>query len=248
MFVSFPRSLYAVRRENIASREMQFVSRPPTQHGDESVKNIEHLVEKNYIMNSRLSNATPEKFPKVIMRRFNRVSDTDEGISYGMPRPPTRTMFQRVMDGIKREPTIVQIPQCPSLHDPVRCGTDDEFCEVLGPSSCQDCIENTNRFIGEQLQDMVFPMIDITTDKLIAPKLARLLKNGHRIQLRKKKLRELGIDVKDSMFNLQRGKQLSTSTCVQCRKTLNPSKLHVTSHARVSSNLYKNKRDRTERF
>lgn len=229
---------------------MQFVSRPPTQHGDESVRNIEHLIEKNYIMGSRLTNATPEKFPKVIMRRFNRVSDTDEGISYGMPRPPTRTMFQRVMDGIKREPTTVQIPYCPSLHEPVRCSSLDEFCDVLGPSACQDCIENTNRHIGEQLQDMVFPMIDITTDKLIAPKLARLLKSGHRLQLRKRKLRELGIDAKDSMFHLySRGEQVSASTCAQCKKNVKPPKLIVTGqYGKYSSDLYKSKRERQSRF
>ncbi|XP_052253054.1 uncharacterized protein LOC127859596 [Dreissena polymorpha] len=239
------RSLYAVRRENIASREMDFVSARPGERYGPPVTNIEHLVEKNYIIDSRLKNATPEKFPKVIMRRFHRVSDHDDGISYGMPRPPSRTVFQRVIDGIKREPSIVNIQKFPSLHEPVLCGSRDEFCEILGPSACRQCIENTIRAIGEQLQDMLFPMIDITTPKLIAPKLAHLLKTGHRYQVRKRRLQELGIE--DAWTPTRNDKPVTKSACVKCRKPMKTAKIVVTSPSvckMTSSRLYSNKPER----
>ncbi|WAR06996.1 hypothetical protein MAR_016954 [Mya arenaria] len=241
------KSLYSIRRENIASREMKFVTTSPGEQGRQPVGNIEHLVEKNYIMGSRLKHATPEKFPNVIMRRFNRVSDHGQANSYGMPRPPTRTYFQKVMDGIKREPSVVNIQQFPSLHEPVSCSDSDEFCEILGPSSCQFCIENTNRAIGEQLQEMVFPMIDITTNKLIAPKLAKLLRKGHRHQVRRRRIQELGLD--DAVPGPRRdGSHLSSSTCAKCRKDIKRSKIIVTSASERNWRLYESHQSRNDKF
>lgn len=217
--------MYSIRREHIASRELGFIS--PTNHNETLSTNIEHLIEKNYIVNSRLSNATPEKFPHVILGQFHRVSGSPNTMSYGMPRPPSRVEFQEVMEGIKREPSIVKIDQYPSLQEPVQCSTSDEFCEILGPSACNTCIENTNRYI-EQLQDMVFPTIDITTDKLRAQKLAKLFRDGHRAQLRKKRIRELGFNIPDDLMTLTRSEtHLSNSTCFRCKKPMKVPQLKI---------------------
>ena len=94
-FTYIYRSLYSIRREHIASRDMSFIP-GPINSNDGPASNIEHLIEKNYIVNSRLSNATPEKFPKVIMSQFHRVSGSPNSMSYGMPRPPSRDKFQEV--------------------------------------------------------------------------------------------------------------------------------------------------------
>ncbi|KAL4232483.1 hypothetical protein ACF0H5_007175 [Mactra antiquata] len=215
------KSLYSIRKENIASRDMTFNNKTPASKDIPINTNVEHLIEKNYIINSNLSNATPEKFPKVILNRFHRVSGNPGAMAYGMPRPPTRDKFQEVVEGIKREPSIVQIAKFPSLQEPVHCSTFDEFCEILGPSACQNCIENTNRHIGEQLQDMVFPTIDITTKKLIAPILNKLLVDGHKRQVRRRRLRELGYDQTPQLNMLSRSEShLSNSTCMRCNKPL----------------------------
>lgn len=134
----------------------------------------------------------------------------------------------QVMEGIKREPSIVKIAKYPSLQEPVQCSTSDEFCEILGPSACNTCIENTNRHIGEQLQDMVFPTIDITTDKLIAPKLAKLFRDGHKAQIRKKRLRDIGFNFPDDLMTLTRSEtHLSGSTCFKCKKPIKVPQLKV---------------------
>ncbi|XP_060594891.1 uncharacterized protein LOC132749192 isoform X2 [Ruditapes philippinarum] len=248
------RSLYSIRRENIASRDMSFIN-GPINPNDGPASNIEHLIEKNYIVNSQLSNATPEKFPRVIMSQFHRVSGSPNSMSYGMPRPPSRDKFQEVVEGIKREPSIVRIKEYPSLQEPVHCTTLDEFCEILGPSACNTCIENTNRFIGEQLQDMVFPTIDITADKLIAPKLAKLFRDGHRSQVRKKRIRELGFEFPEDLMTLTRSEtHLSDSTCHRCKKPLKVPTLKVSApygRLDISRNerLYARTKDlRTSRF
>ena len=227
---------------------MAFVTSAPGEQGRQPVTNVEHLVEKNYIINSRLSHATPEKFPNVIMSRFNRVSDHDEAVSYGMPRPPTRSYFQKVMDNIKREPSCVNIKQFPSLHEPISCSNSDEFCEILGPSSCQDCIENTNRAIGEQLQEMVFPTIDISTSKLIAPKMAKLLRKGHRQQVRRRRLRELGFDGDVIEISPGRDGSRSAGTCSRCKRVINSAKIKITSPSEHGSRLYTKYKTRNDRF
>ena len=223
-FLFHSRSLYSIKREHIAGRELSFLTRPPSGQHDSSSLNIEHLVEKNYIIDSKLTGATPEKFPKVIMRHFHRVSSTDNDIMYGMPRPPTRAAnpLKKIMDDMRREPSIVRIEQYPSLQEPIPCPQSDQFCEILGPSSCQKCIECTNRHIGEELQHMTFPTIDITPDKLIYPKVSQMLVDGHRLQIRKRRMRELGVDMPFDLANFPRQKShLSSNTCLSCKKPIN---------------------------
>ena len=221
--ILFSRSLYSIKREHIASRELAFLPGSPSTHDQPASSNVEHLIEKNYIINSKLSHATPEKFPNVILKKFHRLSNIDDKNSYGMPRPPTprKKAFEVVMDGLKREPSIVYTGNYPMLQEPVRCTASDEFCEILGPSACQSCIENTNRFIGEQLQHMSFPTINISTEKLVYPKLSKLMKDGHGMQVRKKRMRDLGFDIPHNLMYMKRKEtRLTSSTCMSCKKPI----------------------------
>ena len=196
-------------------------------------------MEKNYIMNSRLKNATPEIFPKVILNHFFRVSAPSRTLGYGMPRPDTRetNQFKVIMEGLNREPSLVKIDSYPDLQTPINCDRTSEFCEILGPSSCSDCIENTNRHIGTELQHMLFPTIDMSMEKLIVPKLAHVLREGHRHQVRKRRMHELGLEIpNDLVFMKKQESHLTRTTCENCRRRINASKIVIKLPNDLSSN------------
>ena len=152
-------------------------------------------------------------------------------MGYGMPRPDTRetNQFKAIMEGLQREPSLVRIANFPDLQTPVGCDRTSEFCEILGPSSCSNCIENTNRHIGTELQHMLFPTIDMSTEKLIVPKLAQVLRDGHRNQVRKRRMHELGLEIPNNLlFMKKQESHLTETTCGNCRKRVIPSKLVIT--------------------
>ena len=233
IFALIFRTLYSIKRENIASRELGFRDRPLSHNQSRAQNNIEHQVEKNYILNSRLTNATPEIFPRVIMKHFFRISAPNQTLGYGMPRPDTRetNQFKAIMKGLNREPSLIRLDNYPDLQAPVSCGRTSEFCEILGPGSCSICIENTNRHIGTELQHMLFPTIDMSMEKLIMPKLAQVLREGHRHQVRKRRMHELGLDISQNLLFMKREESpLSSKTCLNCKKKLNimPSNMEIT--------------------
>ena len=168
------------------------------------------------------------------MKHFFRISAPNQTQGYGMPRPDTRetNQFKAIMKGLNREPSLIRLDNYPDLQMPVSCGRTSEFCEILGPGSCSICIENTNRHIGTELQHMLFPTIDMSMEKLIMPKLAQVLREGHRHQVRKRRMHELGLDIPQNLLFMKREESpLSSKTCKKCNKKLKikqPSKIEIT--------------------
>ncbi|XP_061177642.1 uncharacterized protein LOC133186402 [Saccostrea echinata] len=186
-------TLYSVKRENIASREMEFRNKPIVRHSDDPNFNIEQKKERDYIMNSRLGDNSLGKFSRAIIQHFFKAPAPKSHPGYGMPRPDTRESnpFRMLMQDLQRDPSMLQISAFPSLTNPVKCESGNEFCEILGSSACSSCIEKTNRYIGDELQRIMFPKLDLTRQRLVQPKLARVMKEGHMMQVRKRRLREL---------------------------------------------------------
>ena len=166
------------------------------------------------------------------MKHFFRISAPSRTLGYGMPRPDTResNQFKVLMDGLTREPSLVRLDNYPDLQTPINCDRTSEFCEILGPSSCSECIENTNRRIGNELQHMLFPTIDMSTEKLILPKLAQVMREGHRHQVRKRRMHELGLDIPQELLftNKRQESPLSKETCLNCKRKIKPAKVVIT--------------------
>ncbi|XP_011424156.3 uncharacterized protein LOC128184377 [Crassostrea angulata] len=186
-------TLYSVKRENIASREMEFRARPLVRHSDDPNFNLEQKRERDYIVNARLGDNSLGKFSRAIIQHFFKAPAPKSHPGYGMPRPETRESnpFRVMMQDLQRDPSMLQISSFPSLTNPIKCESGNEFCEILGSSACSTCIEKTNRYIGDELQRIMFPKMDLTRQRLVQPKLARVMKEGHMMQVRKRRLREL---------------------------------------------------------
>ena len=186
-------TLYSVKRENIASREMEFRPKPIVRQSEDPNFNLEQKKERDYIVNARLGDNSLGKFSRAIIQHFFKAPAPKSHPGYGMPRPETRESnpFRVMMQDLQRDPSMLQINSFPSLSNPVKCESGSEFCEILGSSACSTCIEKTNRYIGDELQRIMFPKIDLTRQRLVQPKLARVMKEGHMMQVRKRRLREL---------------------------------------------------------
>lgn len=186
-------TLYSVKRENIARREMEFRARPLVRHSDDPNFNLEQKRERDYIVNARLGDNSLGKFSRAIIQHFFKAPAPKSHPGYGMPRPETRESnpFRVMMQDLQRDPSMLQISSFPSLTNPIKCESGNEFCEILGSSACSTCIEKTNRYIGDELQRIMFPKMDLTRQRLVQPKLARVMKEGHMMQVRKRRLREL---------------------------------------------------------
>lgn len=144
-------------------------------------------------MNARLGDNSLGKFARAIIQHFFKAPVPKSHPGYGMPRPETRESnpFRVMMQDLQRDPSMLQISAFPSLTTPVKCESGNEFCEILGSSACSTCIEKTNRYIGDELQRIMFPKLDLTRQRLVQPKLARVMKECHMMQVRKRRLREL---------------------------------------------------------
>ncbi|KAK3097720.1 hypothetical protein FSP39_012451, partial [Pinctada imbricata] len=199
-------TLYSLKRENIAASDMGFRQKQLKANEDDVIVDIEQKIEREYIMKSRLLDNSTAKFEKAIIQHFFKAPAPKSHPGYGMPRPDTREKnpYRLMLQDLQRDPSMLQITSFPSLTNPVRCERENEFCEILGPCSCSTCIEITNRHIGDELQRIMFPQIDLTRERLVQPKLARVMKEGHLRQVRKRRLKELHLP--DS-FNLLKRKE-----------------------------------------
>ena len=199
-------TLYSVRKENIASRDMAFKPKQIKSNEDDVIFDIEQKIERDYIIKSHLLDNSNTKFERAIIQHFFKAPAPKAHPGYGMPRPDTREKnpFRLMMQDLQRDPSMLQISSFPSLSNPVRCQRENEFCEILGPCSCSFCIESTNRHIGDELQRIMFPQIDLSRERLVQPKLARVMKEGHLRQVRRRRLKELHLP--DS-FNLLKRKE-----------------------------------------
>lgn len=149
------------------------------------VANVEQKIERDYIKRSHLIDNSHNLFSKAIMQHFYKAPAPKSHPGYGMPRPETseNNPFRLMMNDLNREPSIVHINNFPTMEDPIRCKGDNEFCEILGPSSCSNCIENTNRSIADELQRVWFPKIEISRKRLVKPKLSKVMREGHFLQV-----------------------------------------------------------------
>ncbi|XP_060070262.1 uncharacterized protein LOC132550239 [Ylistrum balloti] len=187
-------SLYSLKKEQIAGRELPFLANRPMKKDDENViNNMEQKRERDYISRSHLTDNTQTKFNHAVIQHFYKAPAPRAHPGYGMPRPETseHSPFRLLMKDLERDPSVVSISNYPSLTAPPSCSKSVGFCEILGPSACALCIEGSNRFIGEELQKIIFPEIEMTAAKLVQPKLAKVMREGHLNQMRKRRLRDL---------------------------------------------------------
>ena len=82
-----------------------------------------------------------------------------------------------VVDLVVRPPSSYNV--MPKRQKPVKCERPSvvscEFCDVLGPLSCHECIESTNRRIAHDVEHAAFPDVACTASSLVAPVLAQLM-------------------------------------------------------------------------
>lgn len=185
--------MYSITKENIAGKDMPFSDKPIIGEGEHRINNIEQKVEREYILNARLRDNCQTKFEGAIMKHFFKAPAPKAHPGYGMPRPETReeNPFKLMINDLQRDPSIVKVNKYPALSNPKRCQNTTDFCEVLGPSTCSTCIEQTNRHIADELQRIMFPKIDMNRTRLVKPKLSRVMRQGHFMQVRKKKMGDL---------------------------------------------------------
>ncbi|XP_021339744.1 uncharacterized protein LOC110440960, partial [Mizuhopecten yessoensis] len=187
-------SLYSLKKEQIAGRELPFLVNHLVKKDETNViNNVEQKRERDYISRSHLTDNTQTKFNHAVLKHFYKAPAPRAHPGYGMPRPETseQSPFRLLMKDLERDPSVVAISNYPSLTVPPTCSKSVGFCEILGPSACALCIEGSNRFIGEELQKIIFPEIEMTAAKLVQPKLAKVMREGHMNQMRKRRLREL---------------------------------------------------------
>lgn len=143
---------------------MEFRARPLVRHSDDPNFNLEQKRERDYIVNARLGDNSLGKFSRAIIQHFFKAPAPKSHPGYGMPRPETRESnpFRVMMQDLQRDPSMLQISSFPSLTNPIKCESGNEFCEILGSSACSTCIEKTNRYIGDELQRIMFPKMDLT--------------------------------------------------------------------------------------
>lgn len=120
------------------------------------------------------------RFSEHIMQGYNKPKRR-EVPGYGAPRTcvlqaPVKDTSD-VVDLVVRPPSRYNI--MPKRQKAVRCDRPGmvscEFCDVLGPLSCHECIESTNRRIAHEVEHAAFPDMDCTASSLVAPTLAQLM-------------------------------------------------------------------------
>ncbi|XP_063401974.1 uncharacterized protein LOC134686225 isoform X1 [Mytilus trossulus] len=205
------KSLYSITQENIAGKDMQFRDKPTIGDRFISTNNIEQKLEREYILKTHLRENNQTKFENVIMRHFYKAPTPKTHPGYGMPRPDTREDIVEMSD-TQEGPSLIKVNSYPSLSNPQKCQKGHDFCEVLGPASCSTCIETTNRYISDELQRIMHPTIDMNRDKLIKPKLSKVMKNGHMFQVRKKNMDDLDYPEEFAMSLRRQETQLSQLT------------------------------------
>ena len=86
------------------------------------------------------------------------------------------------MEKVNRPPTSLKnLPRSMKDSDCYRVtGCSQQFCDVLGPGSCNACLEYANRKIADEHQKSGFPALDYTVTTLVAPKLAYAMASGER--------------------------------------------------------------------
>ncbi|ESO84994.1 hypothetical protein LOTGIDRAFT_236033 [Lottia gigantea] len=166
--------------------------------------NMEQKKEREYIQKYMKSVPSPYNISEKIMHHFYQAPKVPF-LGYGMPRPETKAESVMNCRVAAKPPGIVVVSNHKSLRGVRFCqnhqGTNGEYCDILGPGSCSACIEETNRFIAEEIQHHLYPRIDLSQNCLVLPKLSKTMRQGHMKQVRKHRLSELCIadEVLDEM-------------------------------------------------
>ena len=115
------------------------------------------------------------------MKEYHRPTTQSTPGSYGSPRNHLRSghthkvgvqtvPIRRVSSGALGQTRYRSGSPCKQT----RPGAKSEFCDVLGPVSCQRCIENVNRQLASDLQSRTFP-VECSTTRLVGPTLLKLM-------------------------------------------------------------------------
>ena len=185
------RSLYTLKPETCA--EPDELPQEPSKYRQEEegqfFKGVDyqHAREKSYIRRTSHAAQSPitalleqRRFSQHIMQGYNKPKRRQVP-GYGAPRQhllhePVRDTSD-VVDMIVRPPSSYNV--MPKRQRPVKCdrptAVSCEFCDVLGPLSCHECIESTNRRIAHDVEHAAFPDVDCTASSLVAPILAQLV-------------------------------------------------------------------------
>ncbi|XP_055955138.1 uncharacterized protein LOC130010924 [Patella vulgata] len=158
--------------------------------------NVEQRKEKEYIQR-HLREGQPANLTNMIIKHYFQAPKVPF-LGYGMPRPGTSAESVKNCQVRGKAPGIVVVSNHKSLssyahHCQHHLGTNGEYCDILGPGSCSACIEETNRYIGDEIQRRLFPRIFMSQNCLVVPKLSRTMRQGHMKQVRKKGLTELSL-------------------------------------------------------
>ena len=147
--------------------------------------------EKNYIRDAQNNLRSPEmadvqRFWKQTIKQHNRPSNNIRDTPYCSPR----STFQRqnrqeqlLRDRKVEVERITRVPAhlktLPRLLRGNACRKHEfvgkQFCDVLGPETCNACIEFANRRVAREVQKQTFPEVDCTVTTLVAPMLARFM-------------------------------------------------------------------------
>ena len=184
------RSLYTLKPETCAEPD-DLPQTPSKYRGQEEGKYFkgvdqQHAKEKSYIGRTGVDKSPfpdlveQRRFSRHIMQGYNKPKRRPVP-GYGMPKvcvlkEPIKDTSD-VVDLVVRPPSSYNV--MPKRQKPTKCARDAgascEFCDVLGPLSCSECIESTNRRIANDVQTAAFPSIDCTAASLVAPTLSQIM-------------------------------------------------------------------------
>lgn len=154
-----------------------------------------------------MTDDSQKKFNKAVIQHFFKAPVPRSHPGYGMPRPDTGEVnpFRLLPKDMHRDPSIVSISNYPDLTTRSGCVHSKFYCDILGPSACGQCIESTNRHIGDELQRILFPQIEMSRTKLVKPKLAKVMRDGHLQTNRRRRLKEISFPADmDNQFPMKR--------------------------------------------
>ncbi|KAK2167258.1 hypothetical protein LSH36_30g00028 [Paralvinella palmiformis] len=127
------------------------------------------------------------------MAQFNRPIEVRRPVceSYGSPRngspnrrhkqTPNKPMVESLQYKKTPESILNSVRDSQTLNSYCRRGTPTmcDYCEVLGPSSCNKCLRKLNQHIADDV-NRSSPMLESTLRNIVAPKLAKLMDRGNR--------------------------------------------------------------------
>ena len=183
------RSIYNLREETLIKddpKEKTPTSTPRLDHQPtlDLIKDFQLVKERTCILEAPTKNPdklAQKRFSKVILQKYHTPTKhaiysyctPQDAITASLVPEPTLTEL------IQKSKDPPEIPVNPRKQNPVSSvhvsPTQHQFCDTLGPSSCQRCIEETNRKIAKEIEQSSFPILECSATTLVAPTLARMM-------------------------------------------------------------------------